>query len=170
MRGRKRGEEGGVRDWSYLFDIVLDIAEVDALRRALEQDLAAVLHQGHGGEQDHDGDAHADGGIGIEAGVGAGEPDDDGGDDDAHVVEGVPEDVEHGAHHAEVAAGGLDGLLHVAVVDVEVGALGWVFRAAFRLGVVVVRADGGILGTGAGFGFESGAMVVAMVMAVMVVL
>lgn len=137
---------------SYLFDIVLDVAEVDALGCTLEQDLAAVLDQGHGREQNHDRDAHADGGIGVEARRRVGEPDDDGGDDDAHVVEGVPDDVEHGAHHAEIAAGRLDGLLHVAVVGVEVGALGRLLGAALGLSVVIVGADGSILGLGAGFG------------------
>jgi hypothetical protein len=60
--------------------------------------------------------------------------------------------VEHGAHHAEIAAGRLDGLLHVAVVGVEVGALGRLLGAALGLSVVIVGADGSILGLGAGFG------------------
>lgn len=122
---------------------MLDIGEVDALRRALEQDLAAVLDEGHGREQDYERDGHADGGIGVEPSGRGREPDDDRHDDDAHVVEGVSDDVEQGAEHAKVPSGGLDGVSCVAMLAVQIdgrdrGILGSAARLALRVRMVML--------------------------------
>jgi hypothetical protein len=157
--------EGG----TCLLQVVLDVAEADALRRALQQDLAAVLDQGPRRAQDHERDAHADGRVGVESSGGRGEPDDDGGDDDAHVVERIPENVEQRPHHAEVSARSLEGALDVVVIGVAVDGLGRALGAAVWLAVVVGQAQGG-LRSGTGFGFGVCLVVIVMVVVVAVVL
>jgi hypothetical protein len=47
--------------------IALDVFDLDAQRRGLEQYLSTALRQGYGRDQDHDGDPHADCRIGVEA-------------------------------------------------------------------------------------------------------
>lgn len=87
---------------------MLDVAQVDPLRRALQQDLAAVFDQRQRGEEDHERDAQPDGRIGVETPRRRGKPDDDGGDDDAYVVDGVAEHMQQGTLHAQVPTRHLD--------------------------------------------------------------
>jgi hypothetical protein len=75
--------------------------------------------------------------------------------------------VEQRAHHAEISARRLEGVLGVVVVGVAVDGLGWALGAAVCLGVVVVVGQAqGRLRSGTGFGF--GVCVVVIVVMVMV--
>lgn len=94
---------------------MLDVVDLDTSRGALEQDSARVLGQRDGADKDHYRDEHARRRVGVEPGLGARLPDDDGGDDDADVVDCVADDVDEDAEHAEVAAGLLR-LGHVVAV------------------------------------------------------
>lgn len=96
---------------------MLHVVDLDAPGGALEQDGARVLGQRDGADEDHDGYEHARRGVGVKPGLGARLPDDDGGDDDADVVDGVADDVDEDAQHAEVAAG----LLHLGHVVAVLG-------------------------------------------------
>lgn len=88
----------------YRLEVVLDILDLDAQRRRLEEDLAAALRQGHRGDQDHDGDPHTNRWIGVEATGRLDEPDDDCGNDDADVVDCVADDVDQDAHDTQIHA------------------------------------------------------------------
>lgn len=94
---------------------MLHVVNLNASGGALEQDGPGVLGQGDGADEDHYRDEHACRRVGVEAGLGARLPDDDGGYDDADVVDGVADDVNEDAEHSEVAAGLLR-LGHVVTV------------------------------------------------------
>jgi hypothetical protein len=68
---------------TYPLDVVLDIVEVDSLRRGLEEDDTAALDEGKRGAQDQHGDAQTDGWVKVESTWPGCEPDDNSGDDDA---------------------------------------------------------------------------------------
>lgn len=76
---------------------MLHVVDLDAPGGALEQDGAGVLGQWEGADEDHDGDEHARRRVGVEAGLGTRLPDDDGGNDNADVVDGVADDVDEDA-------------------------------------------------------------------------
>ena len=90
----------------YLFDVVLHIADIDTARRALEQNQSAVLHKRKSREQNHNGDAHADARIGVEPSLVVGLPDHQRGNNDADVVERIPDDMNQHAEHSKISAGG----------------------------------------------------------------
>lgn len=83
---------------------MLYVVNLNTSRGALEQDGTGVLGQRDGADEDHYRDKHARRRVGVEPGLGARLPDDDGGDDDTDVVDGVADDVDEDAEHAEVAA------------------------------------------------------------------
>lgn len=92
------------RKVTYLLEVVLHVVNFHAPGRALQQNGPRVLGEWDGAEEDHQGDEHARRRVRVEARVALGLPDDDGGDDDANVVDGVADDVDQDAHHAEVVA------------------------------------------------------------------
>jgi hypothetical protein len=57
------------------------------------------------GEDDHEGNSHADAGVGVVATRVVGEPDYEGGDYDADVVDGVADYVEHDGEETEFSRG-----------------------------------------------------------------
>lgn len=105
---------------------MLHIVDLNTPGGALEQDGPGVLGQRDGADEDHYRDEHARRRVGVEPGLGARLPDDDGGDDDADVVDGIADDVDEDAEHAEVAAGLLP-LSHVVTV-LCVGSNGLLYR------------------------------------------
>jgi len=84
---------------------MLHVVDFNTPRCTLEEDGPRILGQRDGAEEDHYCDEHARRWIGIEPGLTARLPDDDGGNDDADVVDGVADDMDEDAQHAEVAAG-----------------------------------------------------------------
>lgn len=86
--------------------VVLDVVEAETARHRLQQDGARAVGERNGRDEDHNRYAHADGGVGVEARRRLGAPDDGGGGDDGHVVEGVAQDVQENAHGAEIRAEG----------------------------------------------------------------
>lgn len=94
---------------------MLHIVDLDTPRRTLEEDCPRVLGQRDGADEDHYGDEHARRGVSVEPGLAARLPDDDGGNNDADVVDGVSDNVDKYPEHAEVAAGLLP-LSHVVTV------------------------------------------------------
>ena len=102
---------------------MLDVTQADALRRALQQDLAAAPHQRQRREEDHDGDGHAHGRVGVEARRRLGEPDHHRRHDHPNVVERVPRHVQQRPQHAQVPPGRLDRQLDVPVLRVHVSVL-----------------------------------------------
>lgn len=112
---------------------MLHIVHLHATGRALEQDLARVQRQWDGAPKNHEGDEGARCGVCVEALRVAGLPDNDGGDDDANVVDRVAYEVDQDAEHAQIAAGlgqlgrvvavlcvGMDGALMVRDAHLEV--------------------------------------------------
>ena len=122
------------------FEVVLDILDLDAERRRLEENLAAALRQGDGRDQDHDGDPHTNSWIGVEASGRLDEPDDDCRNDDADVVDCVADDVDQDAHDAQIHAVFLRRRQHVHVRGVRRGrhAVLDIHDAAVAVVVVVV--------------------------------
>lgn len=94
---------------------MLHIVDLNTSRRALEEDGPRVLGQRDGADEDHYCDEHARRRISVKSGFAAGLPDDDGGNDNADVVDGVADDVDEYPEHAEVTARLLP-LSHVVTV------------------------------------------------------
>lgn len=85
-----------------VLDVLLNVVDVEVVRGGLEEDLGRGGGQGDGGAEDDEGDEEGDGRVGIEAVRGVGEPDDERGDNDADVAEGIADDVEYHGTHAQV--------------------------------------------------------------------
>jgi|SRR3569833_1911183 len=100
---------------------MLDITQVHATRRALEQDGSAVLHQRQCRHENHNGNAHTNAGISVVASFVAGKPDDGGGDDDSDVVESIADDVNQNPQPAQITARALklDNVVPVLRVGVD---------------------------------------------------
>lgn len=109
---------------SYLLEIMLHIVDDDTLGCALKQNLAGVLRLLDGYAKNHKGDEGTSCRVCIEALGGGCLPDDDGGDDDADVVDGIADDMDQNSEHAQVAAGLLDFERVVAVLGVVADGLG----------------------------------------------
>jgi hypothetical protein len=122
------------------FQIVLDIIDLDAERRRLQQNLAAALRQGDGGEQDHDGDPHTNSWIGVEALIRLDEPDDDGGNDDADIVDCIADDVNEHAEDTKIHSVlfGLRDDVHMGFVRGCEGRIFAIASGAVAVTVVVV--------------------------------
>lgn len=89
---------------TYLLKVVLHVIDFYAPRRALQQDCPRVLCEWYGAEEDHQGDKHACCRVRVETRITFGLPDNDGGDNDANVVDGVANDMDQNSHHTEVMA------------------------------------------------------------------
>lgn len=88
-----------------IFNVLADIVDFDAVGDRLEEDARGGFAEGNGGAEDDDGDDEGDGGIEVIASGEIGEPDDEGGDDDSNVAEGVAHDVEEDSLHVKVIVG-----------------------------------------------------------------
>lgn len=97
---------------------MLHVVDLHPARCALQQDGACVLGERNGADEDHQRDEGAGRGVRVEARLGGGLPDDDGGDDDADVVDGVADHVDEDPEHAEVSTGFLELGRVVAVLRV----------------------------------------------------
>lgn len=81
------------------------VLDLNTARGTLEQNGPRVPRQRDRADEDHDGDEHARRRVCIETRLEPGLPDYDGGYDDPDVVDGVSDDVDENAEHAEVTAG-----------------------------------------------------------------
>jgi hypothetical protein len=81
---------------------MFDVVNVDTVRRRLQKDFAAALRQGYCGYQDHDGDPHTDSWVGVETIGRLDEPDDECGNNDANVVDGITDNVDEYTKDTEI--------------------------------------------------------------------
>lgn len=101
-------------------EVALDVVELEARGCGLQKDCTGALNEGDGGEGDHYGNEEGDGGVGVEALWRVSEPDDEGRDNNAEVVDNVAADVQEHAGYADVYAScgfGDEGGVDVGCVD-----------------------------------------------------
>jgi hypothetical protein len=100
-------------------NVLADLVEVDVFGRGLEEDLGCRHGERDARVENDEGDEERDDRVGVVLARPVGEPDDQSGNNDAHVAQRVAEDVQdHGvhAHVAVVMAVLLAGLLGLVVV------------------------------------------------------
>lgn len=85
-----------------IFNIFLDVLDIDMVRGSLEQDLSRCRCQGDGGPEDDQGDEERYNRIRIVFTRPVGEPNDEGGYDDTDVSEGVSNYVKNHSVHTHV--------------------------------------------------------------------
>lgn len=68
-----------------VLDVLLDLRQLEVVRRRLEEHLGGCAGEGDGRLEDDEGDEERDGRVGVLASGPAGEPDDESGGDDADV-------------------------------------------------------------------------------------
>lgn len=105
-------------------NVVANLLELKILRRSLQEDLRGGEGEREGGFENDDGNEERHGRIGVVLARPVGQPDDQSGDDDADISEGVAKHVEnHGIH------------THVAVI-VSVAGRAFLARLVVVVGVV----------------------------------
>ena len=83
-------------------DVLLDVVDVEVIRSGLEENLGGCGGKWDGGLENDQGDEEGDCWVGVETLWRMGEPDNEGGNNDTDVAEGVTYNVENHAVHSQI--------------------------------------------------------------------